>query len=156
MISNLDAVNMAHKKQLTIGDIMNFRRYLLSTFALFVFIFLYEMLIHGFVLMGIYEATATVWRDFAEMQARMPLAMCFQLALSAWAAFVFSQLYQEGGIKNGLLFGLFFGVFAGILSASWYLWLNVPATLGLSWFMSGIGEGIGGGLVLGSIYRRLN
>lgn len=133
---------------------MNFRQYLLSTFVLFIFIFLYELFIQGFVLMGMYEATANVWRDFKEMEANMPLAMSFQLALSAWIAFAFSQLYKEGGIKNGLLFGLFFGGFAGILTASWYLWLNVPAKLGLCWLMSGIGEGLVGGLVLGSIYRK--
>ena len=133
---------------------MNFRRYLLSAFALFAFIFLYELVVHGFVLMGMYEATADVWRDFAEMQANMPVAMCFQFALSAWTAFAFTQMYKEGGIKNGLVFGLFFGVFAGILTASWYLWLDVPAELGLSWLISGIGEGLGGGLVLGAIYHQ--
>ncbi len=137
-----------------IGGVMNFPRYLASTFALFIFIVLYEMLVHDFLLIGIYEATASVWRDFAEMEANMPLALCFQLALSAWTAFVFAQLYKEGGIKNGLLFGLFFGVFGGILTASWYLWLPVPAKLGLSWLISGIGEGLGGGLVLGSIYHK--
>ena len=133
---------------------MNFQRYLLSTFALFAFIFFYELLVHGFVLLGMYEATTNIWRDFAEMEANMPLAMSFQFALSAWTAFAFSQLFSEGGIKNGLVFGLFFGTFAGILTASWYLWLNVPAILGLSWLISGIGEGLGGGLVLGAIYRK--
>jgi hypothetical protein len=121
---------------------------------MFVFIFLYEMLVHGFILMGMYEATANVWRDFAEMQANMPLSMGFQFVLAAWTAFAFSQLYRQGGVKNGLRFGLFFGVFAGILMSSWYLWLNVPAALGLSWFISSIGEGLGAGLVLGSIYRK--
>jgi hypothetical protein len=133
---------------------MNFRRYLLATFALFAFIFLCDIFVHGFFLKGMYEASANVWRDFAEMEARMPLSMCFQLALSAWIAFIFSQLYPGGSIKNGLLFGLFFGVFAGILTASWYLLLNVPAKLGFSWLISGIVEGLGGGLVLGLIYRK--
>lgn len=133
---------------------MNFRRYLLATLALFVFILLYEMFIHGFVLMKMYIATANVWRDFSEMEANMPISLCFHLALSAWIAFIFSQLYKEGGIKNGLLFGLFFGVFAGILTASWYLMLYVPAKLSLSWFFSSVGEGLGSGLVVGSIYRK--
>lgn len=69
---------------------MSLRRYLLSALALFVFIFMYEMLVHGFILMGVYEATADVWRDFTKMEANMPLAMGFQLALSAWTAFVFA------------------------------------------------------------------
>lgn len=133
---------------------MNFRRYLLSTLALFAFIFMYEMLIHGFILLRMYEATANVWRNFAEMESNLPLAMCFQIMLSVWTAFVFSQVYPEGGIKNGLIFGLFFGGFAGILTSSWYLWLKVPAKLGISWLISGIVEGLGGGFILGLIYHK--
>ena len=71
---------------------MNFKRYLLATLAVFIFIFLYEFLLHGHLLLPIYKATANVWRDFAQMQAEMPLAMCFQLALAAWTTFAFSQL----------------------------------------------------------------
>src|SRR5437016_5068332 len=108
---------------------MNVKRYLLATLALFVFIFLYELVVHGFLLMKLYESTPSVWRDFAEMSANIPLSFGFQLVLSAWTAFAFSQLYPKGGIKNGLRFGLFFGIFAGILAASWYLWLPVSAAL---------------------------
>ncbi len=133
---------------------MNVTRYLAATVALFAFIFLYEWLVHGVLLMGIYHETPQVWRDFAEMAAHMPLAMCFQLALAAWTAFVFTQIYPEGGLARGLPFGLYFGVFAGILTASWYLWLPVATKLGWSWLASGIGEGLGGGLILGSIYRK--
>jgi hypothetical protein len=133
---------------------MNFKRYVLATLGLFVFIFLYEFFIHGFVLMGLYESTPHVWRDFALMEANWPSAMFYQFALSVWTAFAFTQIYKEGGVKNGLLFGLFFGVFAGILTASWYLWLPVLPSLSVSWFLSGIGEGLGGGLILGSIYRN--
>ena len=90
---------------------MNLKRYLGAAFALFVFIFFYEWLVHGYLLLGMYHKTSTVWRDFAEMAAHMPLAMCFQLALAAWTAFVFTQIFKEGGVKIGLFFGgLFWGI----------------------------------------------
>jgi hypothetical protein len=133
---------------------MNVKRYLAATGALFIFIFFYEYLVHGVLLMGLYEKTPTVWRTFDEMKNNMPLAMIFQLALSAWIAFAFTQIFPEGGWKRGVLFGLFFGVFAGILMATWYLWLPVPAQLGAGWFAGGIGEWIGGGIILGLIYRK--
>ncbi|HSW72701.1 MAG TPA: hypothetical protein VLG44_04780, partial [Chlamydiales bacterium] len=82
------------------------------------------------------------------------VAMSFQFALSMWIVFVFSRIYPQGGIKNGLVFGLFFGVFAGMLTASWYLWLKVPAKLGISWLVNGIVEGVGGGFVLGCLSRQ--
>lgn len=133
---------------------MNLQRYIGASLALFAFIFFYEWFVHGFLLMGFYEQTMTVWRDFAEMQANIPLSMLFQLIFAFWTAFIFSQLFREGGIKNGLLFGLYLGVFSGILTATWYLWLPVPAALGWSWLLNGIVEGLGGGLILGSIYHK--
>lgn len=133
---------------------MNFKRYLIATVAVFVFIFLYEFLVHGVLLLGLYELTPNVWRDFVVMEANMPLAMCFQLALAAWTTFVFTQVYEDGGMKNGLLFGLFFGVFAGILTASWFLWLPVSVILGWSWFAFSVIEGLGAGFILGLLYRK--
>lgn len=133
---------------------MNVKRYIGATIALFVFIFFYEWFVHGFLLMGMYRETATVWRDFAEMQAKMPLNMLFQFVFSAWTAFAFTQIYKKGGVANGLLFGLYFGVFAGLLTASWYLHLPVPAKLGWSWLVSGTIEGLGGGLILGAVYHN--
>jgi hypothetical protein len=133
---------------------MNFRKYLLATFAMFVFVFLYEMGVHGFLLSGQYEKTASVWRSMAEMEADMPYGMLFQLLFSAWTAYVFTQLFKNGGIENGLRYGLYFGVFAGLLTASWYLVLPIPAQLGASWFVSSLIEGLGSGLILGAIYKR--
>lgn len=133
---------------------MNFKRYLMASIAFFIFVFLYEWLVHGVFLMGIYQQTSNVWRDFAVMEANMPLAMLFQLVFSLWTAFVFTQLFRKGGLVNGLRYGIYFGVFAGILTASWYIWLPVPAVLGLSWFVSSIIEGLGGGAILGLIYHE--
>lgn len=133
---------------------MNFKRYLFATIALFIFIYLFEMLVHGYLLQGLYESTASVWRNSAEMDAHLSIAIILQFTLSAWSALIFSTLYQEGGIKNGLQFGLLFGVFAGILTASWYLWLPVPTKLGAIWFINGVVEGLGGGIILGIINKK--
>jgi hypothetical protein len=133
---------------------MNVKRYLIATLVLFVFIFLYEWFVHGYLLLGAYQATSDIWREAAEMTTNLPLALAFQLVFAAWIAFVFTQIYRDGGIERGLQFGLYFGVFAGILSASWYIYLPVTAQLGVSWLVSSIIEGLIGGLILGAIYRR--
>ncbi len=133
---------------------MNFKRFIGATLAVFVFFFLYEWLVHGHLLMGTYLETPKVWRNFSEMQANMHLTILYQLALAAWVTYVFSCIYPEGGIDKGLRLGIYFGVFAGILTASWYLWLPVSSSLAWSWLVSGLGEGLGAGFLLGLIYRR--
>lgn len=133
---------------------MNIKRFILAAIALFVFVFFYEWLVHGFLFTGLYEQSASVWRPMAQMMANMPLMIGIQIVLSIWLAFVFTQLFKTGGVVNGLFFGLYFGVFAGIMSGAWYGWLPVPALLGWAWFISGIVEGVLGGLILGAIYRK--
>ncbi len=129
---------------------LNLKRYVVATLALFAFVFLYEGLVHGFLLSNLYHETAKVWRGSHGMH----LETCFQFVLSAWIAYVFTQIYPEGGLAKGLRFGLYFGVFAAILTASWYVWLPISATLAWSWFIASIVEGVGAGLVLGYFYRK--
>lgn len=133
---------------------MNTKRYIYATIALFIFIFFYEWLAHGFLLTNLYHHTPHVWRKMPEMTSMMPLYLLINLAISAWLTFVFTRFFRDGGVENGLRFGLYFGVFSGLITAMWYLWLPVVGTLGFSWLINGIVEGLGGGVVLGLVYRR--
>ncbi len=133
---------------------MNYKRFLIATVVLFAFIFLFEWFVHGFLLSDMYKQTSKVWRSIDEMEANFPLLMLFQLCFAAWLSFVFTRLYPEGGLLNGLRYGLYFGVFAGLLSGSWYLHLPISAALGWDWFTTSIVEGLGSGLLLGAIYQR--
>jgi hypothetical protein len=133
---------------------MNVKRYVISTLAVFVFIFIYQMIVHGFLLSGMYQATSHVWRMHVEMKSHMGLSTLSQLATSAWLAFVFTRFYKTGSVENGLRFGLYFGIFAAIMMSSWYLYLPVHGALGISWFFCGLGEGLGAGLILGMVYRK--
>lgn len=133
---------------------MNFKRFLGAAIALFAFVFIFDWIVHGMLLVDWYHETPHVWRNPQEMAANMPLAMIIQAILAALIAFAFTQVYPEGGVKNGLIYGLFIGLFAGILMSEWYLWIPVTTKLGWSWLVSGIVKGLGGGLVLGSIYHR--
>lgn len=140
---------------------MNLKRYLLSIVVLFIFISLYEMLVHDYILISLYEITGDVWRNKYGNENNIAnlstsLGFIYQFILSAWTTFMFAQWckVKGEGIRNGLLFGLYLGVFGGILTTSWYIWLPVPAILGICWLINGIVEGLGGGYVLGLTYRE--
>ena len=45
---------------------MKMKRFALAAIGAFVFVFLYEFLVHGYLMMGLYEQTASVWRPQEE------------------------------------------------------------------------------------------
>lgn len=133
---------------------MNLKRFLAATAALFVFIVLFEWLVHGILLMDLYRETPYVWRTLEEMEANIPLVMLFRFFFSVWLTYVFTQIYPDGGIVNGVRYGLYFGVLMGLLSASWYFYLPISAKLGWQWFSYGVAEGLFSGMILGFIYKK--
>jgi hypothetical protein len=74
---------------------MNFIRYIIATLGLFVFIFLYEMLIHDYILIKLYQTTATVWRDFAEMEANISAIFIYQLGVYRLGLHLFFQDFPK-------------------------------------------------------------
>lgn len=133
---------------------MNYKRYIGATLAVFLFMFFYEWLVNSYFMMGMYEKTASVWRKFSEMQANMGLRILSLAVIAAWIALFYTQFYKTGSRNEGLMFGLFIGVLLGVTTASWYIWLPVPAELSLSWLTSNIVEGLGVGFILSAVYHK--
>ncbi len=52
---------------------MNKQRYVISALVTFVFVFLYEFLVHGFLLGDLYKQTAQLWRS--EKEYKMPVML---------------------------------------------------------------------------------
>jgi len=133
---------------------MNVKRYFGAALALFVFIFFYEWLVHGVLLMHSYEQTAPLWRTFQEMKSYMPFAWLVHLFTAAWFTFAFAKFYKNGGVKQGLHFGLFVGVIMGIYAASSYIWMPISAMLAWGWLLSSIVKFLVGGVIVGKLYRK--
>jgi hypothetical protein len=134
--------------------IMNVKRYLGASLAFFVFMFFYDWLVHGVLLMKIYEQTAQIWRTEQEMHAHMPLGFLCHILTAAWLGLAFTQFYKNGGTKNGVTFGVFFGGILGLAAACAYIWLPIPAALAWYWFFANFFKYLLGGYILGAIYRK--
>lgn len=133
---------------------MNVKRYLGASLALFIFVFFYEWLVHGVLLMNTYHQTAALWRTQHDMAALMPLGFVFQIIGAAWATFAFTKFYKNGGVKNGVTFGILLGVLAGIWASSTYIWMPIPAMLAWSWFFACAIKFLIGGAIIGYIYHK--
>jgi len=136
---------------------MNTKRWLLASLAAFVVVFVLDGLVHGWLLRGLYEQTASVWRP-QHVAGQLMWLMTLGQALFALA---FAWFYTKGheSKKPGLGQGLRFGWCAGLLLVGahnfvWYVVLPVPFVLNVGWLASALADCLAAGAAVGLIYRK--
>lgn len=60
---------------------MNYKRFLAAASVLFIFICIYETLVHGFLLTSLYNTTPLVWRNQQQMMAYIPFNIAIMILL---------------------------------------------------------------------------
>lgn len=112
---------------------MNKKRFALATIAGSVFIFLYEMLVHGHLLKPIYEETKDLWRPEEAMAEYASLMISIQFLFVAILCFIFTRNYEEKGMDEGVRFGAMMGVLLGLMAFAPYVWMPISMTLAVAW-----------------------
>ena len=131
---------------------MNTKRYVLAVVAVFVTVFVYEFLVHGVLLMDMYEQTADMWKP--QEESSMLLMNFSQLAFAAVLVFIFTRNYEGKGAGEGVRFGLLIGLLLVAIELGVYCYLPVPMALWLAWIVIALGKGIISGLVAGLVYKN--
>jgi len=131
---------------------MNKQRYVISLFVVFVFVSLYEFLVHGFLLKGIYTQTAALWRP--EGEGNMLFIFASQFGFSAVLAYIFTLNYEGKGIGEVVRFGLYIGMLLGSIVIGTYCYMPIPMVLMLSWVLASLLKGLGSGVILSLVYKR--
>jgi uncharacterized membrane-anchored protein YitT (DUF2179 family) len=141
---------------------------LIAFIAVFIFMFGFDWVFHGQLLMSMYDETAAVWRPMEEMESFFALCLLYHAVMAA----VFTCGYKKFIVystsvcsatgeqkpccphKRSLCYGLFIGLIMGVGMASWYMHLPVPPALAFGWLAAGILQGLGVGLVLSLVYNN--
>ena len=131
---------------------MNKQRYLISVLVVFVFVALYDFLVHGFVLKGIYDQTKELWRP--EKEYKMLVMSLSELCFSAVIAYIFTLHYEGKGVGEGVRFGLYIGLLLGAIEIGKYSYMPIPMVLMLSWVLAALLTGLGSGVILSLVYKR--
>ncbi len=133
---------------------MNIKRYIIATIALFLFIFIYETVIHSMLLLSLYSKTPTIWRNLTEMKSFVPFNIGVMALLSISLTFIFTRFFKSGGWMNGLRFGFYMGILSGIQAAGAYYYLPISFSLAMVWFVFGVIESTLGGMIIGALYKK--
>ena len=131
---------------------MDSKKMVTSVIAVMVFAFIYDWIVHGMLLMPIYEATANVWRPQAESN------MWFMLLSQFAYAFMFTYIYASykagADLAESAKFGGILGCLLAATQIGTYCYLPIPGMLTVWWMVASICSGIGIGAVLSFTYKR--
>ena len=133
---------------------MNLRRLALASLAVFIFVFVYEWLFHGQFLMADYTATKALWRSDAEMIGNIHWLALGQTVMAVVFCVIFTKGYEGRGGAEGARYGALIGllVLANVLVR--YAVEPIPVALAAKWFVGGMIEMIGAGVIAALVYRR--
>ena len=120
--------------------------------AAFVFIFLFEFVVHGVLMTGMYEATKSVWRPQAETNM---LVMVLSQFLHAMAiAFFYPIVGTDKECKKAIPFGVGLGLVMAAPQIATYCYLPIPMTISLAWAVSSFVTAFGAVFIIAKIFNR--
>jgi hypothetical protein len=127
------------------------RRFVLTVGAIVLFALVWNGIVHGLVLQEAEAAIAGLVRPAADRS--LPLALLLTAGVGVMFVVSHAWLVRPHGPGQGLVHGAWFGALAGLLvDLNQYLLYPIPGFLAGCWFLSGVFEFCGYGLIAAWLY----
>jgi len=133
---------------------VNMKSFIMATLAVFVFIFLSDWLIHGKLLVGMYEETAHLWRAKDSMKDFFLFMVLGQLIIADTFTFIYARGCEGKSWCEGLRFGITMGFLFSGGTLIWYAVAPYSQALLWSWIGANFFQTIGSGVIAGLIYKK--
>ena len=131
---------------------MNTKRFAMACVGGFVFVFVFEMLWHGFLMKGMYDATIHVWRPEGEHD--MKFMFLSQFLFVAAMAFFYTKVGKALPCKRGIAFGFCTGLILAAPDLGSFCYLPIPITISLMWMLASLLKCLGTGMAIAAIYKE--
>lgn len=141
------------------------KRVLIGAAATAVFTFLFDFIVHGHLLMGLYATYAKMFRPMADMQALSGWCMGYHIAMAVLFAggfYLWRDKIKVGKVgtpecpyRKGFKFGLWVGALLALPQIMAFVWLPFDkADLPLAWAGSELIKWALAGALLSKLYKK--
>ena len=120
--------------------------------AAFIFVFLFEFLMHGFLMKGMYEATMAVWRPQAE--SNMAVMMLSQFLFAIAVAFFYPIVGLDKECKKAVPFGFGLGLVMAMPQIASYSYLPIPISISLAWAAASFVKAFGTCFIVAKVFNK--
>jgi len=129
------------------------KRVVISTIVVYITWSALDFVIHGNILMPIYEATADMWRP--QDQMKMGLLQVVNFIAALMFSLIFHRVVGGKSVARGVEFGLYYGIAVGVgMGYGTYAFSPIPYTLALGWFLGTVVEAVVAGALVGFIASK--
>ena len=126
------------------------KRPLIAGAAILVAWMLLDLIAHRFFLAQIYEANASLWRPFDQMNVVLIYAVT--VVLIGVFVGIYALLVKPKSLGAGLALGAFVGLALGISSGfGTFIHMPIPLALAWGWFIAGWLKGLVAGGIVGAV-----
>ncbi len=135
---------------------MNWKRFWLTALLVFIGFEITNIVIHGFLMMGIYnsEPVKSAFRPEEMMNRYMWVMHVTGLVYCFFFTFFFVKGYENKGLVEGIRFGFYVGLFYTYVSTfNEFVLFSIPYSLAWYWILEGVVQSILLGLLAAAIYR---
>lgn len=133
---------------------VNTKKFWMTTFAVFAFMFVSNWAIHGWYMAPAYQETASLWRDQISMQGMMTWMLWGQFMCSMMLSFIFTKGYENKGWQEGARYGFLIGLFACSHFFVQYATTPMTTTILWSWVWTGLLQYTVAGMVASWVYKK--
>lgn len=133
---------------------INKKSLVISMTVVFVFIFLAEWVIHGYLLKGIYIDTASLWRTEEQMKSMCIWMFIGYALLAKYFTFIYARGCEKGNVGEGFRYGVLVGLLLSSGCFMWYVILPISQALMWYWVAATMFEAIVAGMIVGAIYKK--
>ena len=119
--------------------------------AAFVFVFLFEFVVHGKLMLGLYESTSSVWRPQAD--SNMPVMFLAQFLFAMAVAFFYPIVGPDKGRKKAIPFGFGLGLVLAMPQISTFVYLPIPVSISLCWAGAAFLKALGSTYIVARVFN---
>ena len=106
-------------------------RCIFTVIVVFIAVFAFDFLVHGFLLKQAYSDTASLWRPEAEY--KFPVMLLSQFLFALFFTYLYTRHHEQKGIGEGVRFGTYIGLILAAIEIGKYAYMPVPLFLPLAW-----------------------
>ncbi len=125
---------------------------MLGAVAAFIFIFLFEFVVHGFLMKGLYEATMSVWRPPGE--SNMVVMFLSQFLFAMAVAFFYPIVGPDKECKKAIPFGFGLGLVMAMPQIASYSYLPIPISISLLWALASFVKAFGSAFIVAKVFNK--